>query len=219
MDLSCLLEDGGCSLPSISDILLLHLALQRNDKSYVKAVKYRDALRWPFNIDDDHESWLEQLADGSSYRSSWTKRNPEPILPIKRTKAAKQSDFENVDDALIEDDSEIEDLTVKKSSPWTPLQHSPILYEAIMDRIAAKSDVNLDPLLQRTITLGIMAKIDTLLERFRCVQENLPTVRRPLDVPFILNISKTVVTEEQASRVEERYKSIIDLSKNLGDKT
>lgn len=219
MDLSCLLEDGGCSLPSISDILLLHLALQRNDKSYVKAVKYRDALRWPFNVDDDHESWLEQLVDSSPYRSSWTKRNAEPILPIKRTEAAKQSDFENLDDALIEDDSEIEDLTVKKSSPWTPLQHSPILYGAIMDRIAAKSDVNLDPLLQRTITLGIMAKIDTLLERFRCVQENLPTVRRPLDVPFILNISKTVVTEEQASRVEERYKSIIDLSKNLRDKT
>jgi hypothetical protein len=222
MDLSCLLEgDEGSSLPSISDILLLHLALQRHDKSYVKAVKYRDALRWPFKVEDDCESsLLEQLTEECPYRSAaWTKRNPEPILPIQRAEAAKQGDFEDEDDALIEDDSEIEDLTVKKSSPWTPLQHSPILYETIIDRIVARTDVNMDPLLQRTITIGIMKKVETLLERVRCVQENLPKVRLPLDVPFILNICKTVLNEEQASRVQERYKSIIDLSKNLNDKT
>lgn len=206
--LSCLLleEEGS---PSISDILLLNLALQEHDISFKKSD--RDALRWPLNMDKDHESLLAQVTD-SPYRSAaWTKRNPEPIFPIQRIYDEKDQS----PDLIGDDDSEIEEATEKRQSPWTPLQHSPILYEAIVQRIATKTDADLDPILQRTIALGVMRKLETLLDRVRIVQEHC--VKPPLDVPFVLNISKSILTEEQVIRVQERYTSIIDLSKNLHD--
>lgn len=207
--LSCLLQEEKSS-PSISDILLLYLALQKIDESFKKSD--RDALRWPMDMDKDHESLLAQLTD-SPYRSSaWTKRNPEPIFPIQCIYHKE----DHCPDSIGEDDSEIEDATEKRHSPWTPLQHSPILYEAILQRISAsRKGVCLDPILQRTIALGIMRKLETLLERVRIVQEHC--VKAPLDVPFVMNISKSIMTEEQVNHVKERYKSITDLSKNLHD--
>lgn len=205
--LSCLLDEEP-PLPSISEILLLHLSLQHHDKSYIATVKYRDALRWPFNVDQDHESLLAQLTDSPFRSANWTKRNPEPILPIKRIEPVDEDD----DDEYSEDDSEIDDLTEKRPSPWTPLQHSPILYEALIQRLSGK---NLDPILQRTIALSIMKKLETIFDRTREVEANLTTVKTPLDVPFVLNISKTLLAQDQVTRIQDRYESLLDLSKNV----
>lgn len=105
------------------------------------------------------------MIHGRIHLETKRERLPEAILPIKRFPKRVKGDMEDEYDSL-NDDSEIEDILSRKPSPETPFAHSPRLLASFEMYIRQKYG-SLDDVLIRQVSVDVMRRLDSLLEKTR----------------------------------------------------
>ena len=137
-------------------------------------------------------------------------RFPAPILPMparRRRRGQKKQATGPVDSDSYEEDSEVEEVLAGQPSPWTPFEHSPVLYKQLELLFDQKCTVNVDERLRRSIILGVMRRLGRVLEASRLVHETLDDGALAGNGQFVLELARTEVSEATYEQADARFKA------------